>query len=80
MSKLLQYSPVERTTAIDAMQHPFFDELRDPATRLPNGRALPPLFNWQPEELVYLSPELQTRISQGPAAAGEGSTSAAKPE
>ncbi len=63
------------------MQHPFFDELRDPATRLPNGRAMPPLFNWQPEELVYLSPEVQARISQGTAAdGGSGSTSAPKPE
>jgi len=28
--------------------HPFFDELRDPNTRLPNGRFLPPLFNFKP--------------------------------
>lgn len=27
--------------------HPFFDELRDPNTRLPNGRPLPPLFNFR---------------------------------
>lgn len=29
--------------------HPFFDELRDPNTRLPNGRPLPPLFNFKPQ-------------------------------
>jgi kinase len=28
--------------------HPFFDELRDPNTRLLNGRFLPPLFNFKP--------------------------------
>jgi hypothetical protein len=26
--------------------HPFFDELRDPNTRLPSGKPLPPLFNF----------------------------------
>ena len=29
---------------LEACAHPFFDELRDPNTRLPNGRPLPPLF------------------------------------
>ena len=31
---------------LGALTHPFFDELRDPNTRLPNGRALPRLFNF----------------------------------
>lgn len=30
------------------MIHPFFDELRSPETRLPNGKELPPLFNFTP--------------------------------
>jgi hypothetical protein len=29
---------------------PFFDELRDPSTRLPNGGPLPHLFNFTEEE------------------------------
>ncbi len=29
--------------------HPFFDELRDPNCHLPNGRPLPPLFNFKPQ-------------------------------
>lgn len=33
---------------LEACVHPFFDELRDPNTRLPNGRPLPPLFNFKP--------------------------------
>lgn len=32
---------------LEACVHPFFDELRDPSTRLPNGRPLPPLFNFK---------------------------------
>ena len=39
VSKLLQYSPVSRTTALGALTHPFFDELRDPSTTLPNGEG-----------------------------------------
>jgi len=33
---------------LEALIHPFFDELRDPNTRLLNGRFLPPLFNFKP--------------------------------
>ncbi|KAA0050959.1 shaggy-related protein kinase NtK-1 [Cucumis melo var. makuwa] len=47
VSRLLQYSPNLRCTALDALTHQFFDELRDPNTRLPNGRILPPLFNFK---------------------------------
>ncbi|VVA32318.1 PREDICTED: shaggy-related kinase, partial [Prunus dulcis] len=32
---------------LEALAYPFFDELRDPNTRLPNGRFLPPLFNFK---------------------------------
>lgn len=42
VSKLLVYSPTLRSTALDAMRHTFFDELRDPACRLPNGAPCPP--------------------------------------
>ncbi len=44
VSKLLQYAPQKRMTAHQAMTHPFFDELREPGTKLPNGEqrgALP---------------------------------------
>ena len=30
MSTLLEYTPTRRSSAIEAMVHPFFDELRDP--------------------------------------------------
>lgn len=38
LSKFLVYNPKLRITAIQALAHPFFDELRDPHTRLPNGK------------------------------------------
>lgn len=34
---------------LEACAHPFFDELRDPNGRLPNGRPFPPLFNFKQE-------------------------------
>lgn len=53
ISKLLEYTPTQRLSAIDAMVHPFFDELRDPSTRLPDSRHpngatrdLPELYNF----------------------------------
>ncbi|XP_009757512.1 shaggy-related protein kinase NtK-1 isoform X1 [Nicotiana sylvestris] len=57
VSRLLQYSPNLRCTALEAVTHAFFDELRDPNTRLPNGRVLPPLFNFKAHELKGVSAE-----------------------
>ncbi|RWW20996.1 hypothetical protein GW17_00014863, partial [Ensete ventricosum] len=34
---------------LEACTHPFFDELREPNARLPNGRPLPPLFDFKQE-------------------------------
>jgi len=53
ISALLEYTPTQRLSAIDAMCQPFFDELREPGTRLPDSRhaggasrELPELFNF----------------------------------
>lgn len=53
ISALLEYTPTQRLSAIEAMCQPFFDELRDPNTRLPDSRhaggqsrELPALFNF----------------------------------
>ncbi|KAJ0971115.1 hypothetical protein J5N97_019074 [Dioscorea zingiberensis] len=62
VSRLLQYSPNLRCTALEACAHPFFDALRDPETRLPNGCELPPLFNFTPQELSNASTELIHRL------------------
>ncbi|GMP74275.1 hypothetical protein CsSME_00031735 [Camellia sinensis var. sinensis] len=60
-SRLLQYSPSLRCTALEACAHPFFDELREPNVRLPNGRPLPPLFNFK-QELAGASLELVGKL------------------
>lgn len=62
VSRLLQYSPRLRCTALEACAHQFFDDLRDPNTRLPNGCPLPPLFNFTPQELAGASLELRERL------------------
>lgn len=53
ISRLLEYTPTQRLSAIEAMVHPFFDELRDANTRLPDSRhtnsgskELPNLFDF----------------------------------
>jgi glycogen synthase kinase 3 beta len=53
IARLLEYTPTERQSAINAMVHPFFDELRDPGTKLPDSRhgsgqlrELPALFDF----------------------------------
>ncbi|KAI8522529.1 hypothetical protein RHMOL_Rhmol13G0003900 [Rhododendron molle] len=62
VSRLLQYSPTLRSSALEVLIHPFFDELRDPNTRLPNGRFLPPLFNFKSHELKGVPMEMLVRL------------------
>ncbi|OWK05804.1 GSK3B, partial [Cervus elaphus hippelaphus] len=45
-SRLLEYTPTARLTPLEACAHSFFDELRDPNVKLPNGRDTPALFNF----------------------------------
>jgi glycogen synthase kinase 3 beta len=68
ISKLLEYTPTQRLSAIDAMVHPFFDELRDPSTRLPDSRHpngatrdLPELYNFTHHELS-IAPHLNNQL------------------
>ncbi|CAK8542283.1 unnamed protein product [Lathyrus sativus] len=62
VSRMLQYSPNLRCTALDACAHSFFDDLRDPNVRLPNGQELPPLFDFTAQELAGASDELRRRL------------------
>lgn len=62
VSRLLQYSPNLRCTALEACAHPFFDDLRDLNACLPNGRSLPPLFNFTAQELAGAPAELRRRL------------------
>ncbi|TRY56177.1 hypothetical protein DNTS_002532 [Danionella cerebrum] len=50
-SRLLEYTPTARLTPLDACAHTFFDELREPNLKLPNGRERPVLFNFTTQEL-----------------------------
>lgn len=61
VSLLLQYSPNKRLTAIEALAHPYFDELRDPNTKMLNGKVLPKLFNFSKHELS-IRPDLNTTL------------------
>ena len=59
ISALLEYTPTQRLSAIEAMCQPFFDELRDPNTRLPDSRhsngsskELPNLFDFSRHGMI----------------------------
>ncbi|XP_058610747.1 glycogen synthase kinase 3 alpha a isoform X2 [Onychostoma macrolepis] len=60
-SRLLEYTPVTRLSPLQACAHAFFDELRQPGTRLPSGRELPPLFNFTTTELM-IQPQLNSTL------------------
>jgi serine/threonine protein kinase len=55
ISKILVYNPEKRPRPLEILLHPFFDELRDKNTRLPNGNALPELFEFTKEEISTYS-------------------------
>jgi glycogen synthase kinase 3 beta len=61
VSHLLEYTPTTRLSAIEAMCHAFFDDLRQEATKMPNGKDLPPLFNFTREELS-IRPDLNRQL------------------
>ena len=58
ISKILVYNPDRRLKPLEALLHPFFDELRDKNTKLPNGNALPDLFDFCKEETSSTSPDI----------------------
>ncbi|XP_052123078.1 glycogen synthase kinase-3 beta isoform X3 [Frankliniella occidentalis] len=61
VARLLEYTPAARISPLQACAHRFFDELRDPITKLPNGCPLPPLFNFTEQELS-MDPALASRL------------------
>ena len=54
VSKLLEYTPEARLSAIEAMCHPFFDELRGEGARMPNGKEFPLLFDFTREGTIVV--------------------------
>eukprot|EP00056_Hartaetosiga_gracilis_P003743 m.67029 g.67029 ORF g.67029 m.67029 type:complete len:385 (+) comp11564_c1_seq1:438-1592(+) len=61
LQKMLAYTPKSRPHAIEVLAHPFFDELRDPETLLPNGQPLPELFDFTKEELA-MNPSIEKKL------------------
>lgn len=61
VSRLLGYDPSKRPRPLEALLDPYFDELRDQNTRLPNGQPMPNLFGFTEGkcDVDYLSSPLQ---------------------
>ncbi|VDI08035.1 glycogen synthase kinase-3 beta-like [Mytilus galloprovincialis] len=82
VSRLLEYIPSARISPLEACAHCFFDELREPSTRLPNGRELPPLFNFTPQELSIqpnlnpklIPPHIRAIVNDGPQSSSQDTT------
>ncbi|KPI92535.1 Protein kinase shaggy [Papilio xuthus] len=77
VSRLLEYTPGARLSPLQACAHSFFDELRAPAARRPNGRARPPLFNFTEYELAiqpslneFLKPRAPAAPNDAPGGSG----------
>lgn len=58
ISKILVYNPDKRPRPLEILLHPFFDELRENNTVLPNGNALPELFEFTKEEISTYSSDI----------------------
>ncbi|KAG8699126.1 regulator of ime2 [Ceratobasidium sp. 394] len=61
VARLLEYTPTARLSAIEAMCHPLFNELRAEGTTMPNSKDLPKLFNFTREELS-IRPDLNSTL------------------
>ncbi|KPA78475.1 glycogen synthase kinase 3 (GSK3) [Leptomonas pyrrhocoris] len=63
LSALLQYLPEERVKPYEALCHPYFDELHDAATKLPNDKDLPAdLFRFLPVEVDALTDAQKSKL------------------
>lgn len=61
IASTLAYDPEQRVKPLEGCGHAFFDELRDDRTKLPNGNALPPIYDFTKHELAS-SPELLSKL------------------
>ena len=62
ISKILVYNPENRPRPLEILLHPFFDELRDKSTKLPNGNNLPDLFEFTKEEISTYPKEVTEKL------------------
>ena len=61
VNHLLEYTPSQRIHPLESCAHPFFDELRRPGAKMPNGREFPTLFNFSEQELSF-NPSLHAKL------------------
>lgn len=61
VSRLLEYTPSARLSPLQACAHAFFNELRSPECKLPNGRPVPPIFDFSEQEL-RIDPSLNAAL------------------
>ena len=62
LSKCLKYKPNDRLSALEAMAHPFFDELREENLVFPTGNCLCDIFNFTPFEMEGADPDVVENI------------------
>jgi AcrR family transcriptional regulator len=62
ISKVLVYDPERRLKPLEALLHPFFDELREQKTVLPSGDKMIDLFDFSREEIASTSPEIMEQL------------------
>ena len=60
-SNLLVYEPKKRLKPLEALTHPFFNELRQYDIKLPNKNSLPNLFNFSETE-IKSNPEIVSKL------------------
>lgn len=89
VSKMLAYDPLKRIKPLEVCSHDFVDELRQEGVQLPNGNALPALFEFtelelsaNPRLLSFLLPagnggDGSARVGSKGAAAAAGGAAAA---
>jgi len=66
IKSILLFQPKKRIDPLDALGHEFFASLRSSNGKLPNGKTLPPLFNFSKEEkaLIRKRPALAKTLSK----------------
>ena len=62
LSQMLRYHPGQRISALDALGSNFFEELREERKHLPNGKPLPPLFDFSEAERSYIPTTILNRL------------------
>lgn len=52
MSRMIDWDPKRRLKGLEALMHPYFDELREEGLLFPNGNCLPDVLNFTQHEFA----------------------------